>query len=534
MRATDARVPRGMRDLLPASMRRRQYVADVLRQTFESYGYEPLETPALEEAETLLGKYGPDAERLIYRAGLQERSNLALRYDLSVPLARVCATYDELARPFRRYQIERVWRGERPQRGRYREFVQADVDLVGSASMLADAEIITITLDVLDRLGFEDGQTKINNRKLLNGIGRYAGVPAPLLPGLYRAIDKLDKLGTAGLRLELRAVGLPADLLNRQRQAIERWMGGKADRDRLERDLSAAIGDGEPPSVTETALPAFLDALASFPAGEASDAAIHEARLTVMASSIDALRAAYPSDRLVPDEATDRLLDLLGLEGESRSLLSDVARRLDDAEAQEGVDELGRVLDALATTGVPDASLALDFAMVRGLEYYTGTIFETVVTRPPIGSITGGGRYDGLIGLFGRDEPAVGTSFGLDRLADVMDEVGLFATNVDAPAAEVLVTRFDEGSTAAAVGLAARLRAAGIRTEAYVELDRLGDQIRYAVKRGIPAVAIVGPDETAAGTVTVRDLARERQTTVTDSQVAALVRRIVDGDGDVE
>ncbi len=525
--STSARLPRGMRDLLPAAMRRRQYVTDTLRDVFERFGFEPLQTPAMELATTLLGKYGPDAERLIYRAGLGREDDLALRYDLTVPLARVCAANRDLPRPFKRYQIAPVWRGERPQRGRYREFTQADVDIVGTPSLLADAEIVAVVTTALERLGFSDYTIKLNNRALLTAIGRYAGVPEPVLPGLYRAIDKLDKIGLGGVRQELRAVGLPGDLVNRQRQAVGRWLRGQVDRPQLARELGAAIGSDAPPGVADRALATFLDALAAYPndgGAQIADAEVAAATETVMGESIQALRACYPAGDLVPDTVTDRLLDLLQLRDENRALLAALGRRLDDPAARAGIDALGQVLDALDAAGAGQARIEVDFAMVRGLEYYTGTIFEAVVSRPPIGSILAGGRYDNLVALFGRSQPAVGTSFGVDRLVDVMDEVGLFPPELDAPVAQVLVALFDDATAPAALRLAADLRRAGIRTELAFEPARLGDQLRYALERGIPAVAIVGPDEAAAGVVTLRDLTARTQVTVPLAEAVAGLR----------
>jgi histidyl-tRNA synthetase len=529
MTTSPSRLARGMRDLLPAAMRRRQQVIDTLRGAFETYGFDPLDTPAVERAETLLGKYGPDAERLIYRVGLGDEADLALRYDLTVPLARVCAVTDGLPRPFKRYQIGPVWRGERPQRGRYREFVQADVDIVGCSGMLADAEIIALVIDVLDRLGLRDNVTKLNNRKLLAAIGAYAGVPDDLLPGAYRAIDKLDKLGLDGVRLELGAVGLPMELLNRQRQAIGRWLRGQAGRAELEQTLQAALTGDVPSGVRERALPAFFEALTAYPPGDADDARVGEAERRVMAASVQALRAVFPPDRLLSDETTDRLLELLQLRGDGPAVLDALGQRLLDATATAGLEELSAVLDALAAANLPPDKVAVDCAMVRGLDYYTGTIFETVVTAPPIGSITGGGRYDRLMALFGRDLPAVGTSFGVDRLVDVMVAADLFPAGVDGPSAQVLVARFSEATTAPAVGLVSELRAAGIRAELYLGPEGLGDQIRFALKRAIPVLAILGPDELAAATVTLRDLVAGSQQTVPRADLAATLRAATTG-----
>lgn len=529
-RKSAPRPARGTRDLLPADARKRRYVVDVIEEVFRSFGFEPLVTPAVESASTLLGKYGPDAERLIYRAGLAGKDDLGLRYDLTVPLARVVASEPSLPKPFRRYQIAPVWRGERPQRGRYREFVQADIDIVGTSSVLADAEIIAVIATALERLGLAKSRSKINNRKLLNGIGRYAGVPEPLLPGLYRAIDKLDKIGLEGVRQELRAVGLPGDLLNRERQAVGRWLEGKADRERLDADLRLAIPEDVPAGVLASGLPAFLDALEDYPNGEADRETAAEARREAMRRSIDALRAAYPDEALVSEEATERLLDLLQLRGEPRALLDELEARLDDEEASQGIDELRTVIDALDAAGIGAGRYEIDFAMVRGLAYYTGTIFETVVDEPPIGSITGGGRYDNLVGLFGSPQPAAGTSLGVDRLVVVMEEAGLFPPEVEAPTAQVLVALFDESTRMASVGLASRLREAGIRCELVYEPSGLGKQIRYALQRGIPLLVIAGPDEIEAGEVTLKDLAAESQERLPEAELVAALKRRLEAD----
>ena len=215
------RVPRGMRDLLPRTMLQRQYVIGEVEKVFQRFGFEPLQTPVLELRETLMGKYGEDAERLIYDAKHREgKEDLSLRYDLTVPLTRVVAMYPELAKPFKRYQIAPVWRAERPQKGRYREFYQCDADIVGSPSMLADAEIVTMIYTVLATLGFKSFVIKINNRKILTGIGQYAGVPNEMLGGLYRSIDKLEKIGVDGVREEMIAGRIPAEVIDRIMELI--------------------------------------------------------------------------------------------------------------------------------------------------------------------------------------------------------------------------------------------------------------------------------------------------------------------------
>ena len=210
------RLPRGMRDILPQKMLQRQYVIGAIEKIFQRFGFEPLQTPVLELRETLMGKYGDDAEKLIYDAKHREgKEDLSLRYDLTVPLTRVVAMYPELVKPFKRYQIAPVWRAERPQKGRYREFYQCDADIVGVKGMIADAEIISLAATALRRLGFCDFLVQINNRKILNGIGIYAGVPEELLGGLYRSIDKLDKIGLDGVRDELATNRIPAAVIDR-------------------------------------------------------------------------------------------------------------------------------------------------------------------------------------------------------------------------------------------------------------------------------------------------------------------------------
>lgn len=522
---TKPRLPRGMRDLLPEQARRRRFVVDTLTATFEAFGFEPLETPAVELSATLMGKYGPDAERLIYRAGLGAEDDLGLRYDLTVPLARVVASYDALPRPFRRYQVAPVWRGERPQRGRYREFVQADVDIVGSASLLADAEIIAVVIRSLEALELPASRTMINNRKLVDAIGRFAGVSAALLPGLYRAIDKLDKVGLGGVERELRGVGLPGELTNRMRQAVGRWLRGQADRARLETDLRAALGPDDP-SGAPAGIDAYLDALTTERPRPADAERDGEVEARAMTSGIDALRRAYPDSALIGDDATARVLDLMRIEGDSGVVLRAIGDRLGSG-ADEGVREIEAVLGALEAAGIDADRYAVDFRMVRGLDYYTGTIFETTVPDPPIGSITGGGRYDRLIGMFGSDQPAVGTSLGIDRLVDVMDTLGLFPSELANATASVLVSRFGDAEARSAVTLASALRTAGIATELFLDDAPLGDQIRYALRRGMRVVIIQGADELASGTVAVRDLVAGEQRALPARDLIAAVSAIL-------
>ena len=434
------RVPRGMRDILPEQMIRRQYVIDVIREVFEEFGFEPLQTPAMELSEVLTGKYGPDAEKLIYQAGhTGGKEDISLRYDLSVPLCRVVAMYPQLPKPFKRYQIDPVWRAERPQKGRYRQFFQCDADTVGSEGMLADAENVNLVYQVLSRLGFEQFEININNRKLITGIGEYSGVPTEQLAGLYRSIDKLDKIGTNGVSEELR-------------------------------------------------------------------------------------------DNNIPEEVIEKLLDLLQVEGDAITVLTDMKQQLANFEiAREGITELEELINYITTLGVPEKYYRVNVAMVRGLEYYTGPIYETVVEEPKIGSITGGGRYDELIGSFSKQSfPATGTSFGIERIIDVMEEFDMFPSTVGKTVTQVLMTVFDDDLMEESLKLATRLRQGSIRTEVYFQPARISTQLKYADSKGIPYAMILGSDELELGVVAVRDLASREQENVPLDKVVDRIRQLIE------
>ena len=434
------RVPRGMRDILPEQMIRRQYVIDVIRDVFEEFGFEPLQTPALELSEVLTGKYGPDAEKLIYQAGhVGGKEDISLRYDLSVPLCRVIAMHPQLPKPFKRYQIDPVWRAERPQKGRYRQFFQCDADTVGTESMLADAENVNLIYQVLTRLGFEQFEVNINDRKLITGIGQFAGVPDEQLGGLYRSIDKLDKIGLSGVRDEL-------------------------------------------------------------------------------------------AENQIPEPVIEKLLALLQIEGDTATVLNALNEQLGDSEvAREGIVELEELNGYLETLGVPDEFYRINVAMVRGLEYYTGPIYETVVEEPKIGSITGGGRYDELIGSFSKQGyPATGTSFGIERIIDVMEEFDMFPATVGKTVTQVLVTVFDAELAQESLKLATLLRQDSIRTEVYSRPTRISTQIKYADTKGIPYAVILGSDELAAGTVAIRNLESREQQIVPREELVEHIQRWID------
>jgi histidyl-tRNA synthetase len=532
-----ARIPAGMRDILPEQMIKRQYVLDVVRAVFEQFGFEPLQTPAIELSETLTGKYGEEAERLIYKTwyGDTLSDELSLRYDLSVPLCRLVAMYPDLPRPFKRYQIAPVWRADRPQKGRYREFYQCDADSVGSSSMLADAEIIAVVYEVLRRLGFTDFTISINNRKILDGIGQYTGVPETLQAGLYRSIDKLDKIGLGGVRRELLMVGMPTGPQQPLQRVARLAIQGKFDVANLREGLLAQnAGESALDSrLVDAILPTFQNLIREAMSKQIPTGELQAVTAQLVGDLASQLRAFYGDQVVViPDIVVDQLLDLLQINGLAKDVLDGLTKRLQgQPRAMEGIGELRLMFDYLSSMGVPDDAYELNFAMVRGLEYYTGPIYETTIRKPKaMPSITGGGRYDELIGLFASTSyPATGTSFGIERIIDAMDELGMFPSDIGRTTAQVLVTSFGEEMVNASLGLATHLRQVGINTTMYFDCaDRLGDQIGYASAKGIPYVIILGTNEWAAGQATIRRLGQtaeeSEQRTVRLDDVADTIR----------
>ncbi len=430
---------RGMRDYLPSDMRRRHWVIGRIQEVFERYGFEPLETPALERIETLTGKYGEEGDRLLFKVlkrgegGARGEADMGLRYDLTVPLARVMATHRDLPTPFRRYQIQPVWRADRPQRGRFREFMQCDVDTVGTTSPVADAECLAVVHDALVALGFSGFRIRVNHREILRAMVDHMGV-SELEGQVLVALDKLDKVGREGVDRELVERGVPAAATSQLWRLL---------------DLAATGLDSA----------AALDALAAelSPAGRAAAAQLHA------------------------------------------------------------------VLDNAASLGVPATHLRFDAALARGLDYYTGAVFETVVLEPDIGSISGGGRYDGLVGMFsGRELPAVGVSLGIERILVVMDELGMFPDLGSTTQAMVVALGDDE--LPAALEAAATLRGAGVSVTMSHEALRFKRIMRDADRAGVPWLVLVGADERASGVVALRDMSTREQVVVTASQAAARIR----------
>jgi histidyl-tRNA synthetase len=437
MASQQTRPARGMRDFLPEDVRRREYVIGIVSRVYQEYGFEPLETPALENIETLTGKYGEEGNKLIFkvlRRGEHESSgetDLALRYDLTVPLARVVAEYrGKLPKFFKRYQIQPVWRADRPARGRFREFFQCDVDAIGSRSMVVETELCAAVSDVLVALGFRDFTIRLNHRRVLSGLLEAAGVDATLHGAALIAIDKLDKIGKEGVHAELTGRGVDSAAASR---ALDTFHGAMTIAHA--RDLVAAI-----------------------------------------------------------------------------------------PEAVAGVDELDRILTLSAGTTAA-GYVRFDPSLARGLSYYTGAIMEVAV--PDLaGSLGGGGRYDGLIGMFlGENVPACGFSLGLERILVVMAERNMFPAEVQQASADVLVAVFDDETVPESLRLAAELRGVGIRVEVYPEPDKLGKQMKYAAAKMIPFAAILGGDELARGEVTIKNLQDGVQESVARASVADKVRR---------
>lgn len=433
-----------MRDFLPDDVRRREYVIGVIADVYRRYGFEPLETPAVENIETLMGKYGEEGDRLIFKIlkrGEEGRhtgeADLALRYDLTVPLARVVAEYrGKLPKFFKRYQVQPVWRADRPQKGRFREFYQCDVDVVGSRSMVVEAELCAAVSDVLHTLGFHDFLIRLNHRHLLTALLDGAGVPTALHGEAIVALDKLDKIGRDGVLAELKARGI-------EESAASRLFGW----------LTAEYGPGW----------------------------------------LDWLEPQFESQ--------------LGLLGASLEELREILRLTE------------------VTSAAPH--MRIEPGLARGLSYYTGAIMEINV-KDLAGSLGGGGRYDGLVGMFsGEQVPACGFSLGLERIIVVMTERNMFPEGLTTAPADVLVTLWSRERTLEALALAASLRSAGLRVDVYPETDKLGKQFKYAATGGHPFVIVMGDDETARGEVTVKDMKSGEQRSVGRQEVAALLRKMV-------
>lgn len=450
-------IPKGTRDFSPVEMARRNYIFDTIRTVFRLYGYNPVETPAMENLSTLMGKYGEEGDKLLFKilnsgeylknvdsSELDEVnypkltnkiSEKGLRYDLTVPFARYVVQHrNELQMPFKRYQIQPVWRADRPQKGRYREFYQCDADVVGSDSLINEIELLQMVDEVFRRLNIRV-ILKLNNRKVLAGIAELIGHPDKIID-ITTAIDKLDKIGTEKVNEEL-----------------------------IERGLS--------------------------------------------------------------EDAVAKLQPVLAMSGTLDERLAKLETLLATSEVGSlGVKELRTVVAGVTALGLT-ATLDLDVSLARGLNYYTGTIIEVKAADVQIGSISGGGRYDNLTGVFGMSGlSGVGVSFGADRIYDVLLALDLFPAEAKATATTVLFANFGDAEAAMSLRLAKDLRAAGVAAEVYPDPVKMKKQMGYADSSAIPFVAIIGESELAEGNVTLKNMSTGEQSSV-KADAAAIINIIL-------
>lgn len=447
-------IPKGTRDFLPIEMAKRNYIFDTIRSVYSLYGFRQIETPAMETLQTLLGKYGEEGDKLLFRVlnsgdylgkitdeQLAERNSVALsskicekglRYDLTVPFARFVVMHrDEIQLPFKRYQIQPVWRADRPQKGRYREFYQCDADIVGSNSLLNEVELVQIMDTVFQRLGIRV-QIKINNRKLLSGIAEIVG-EADKIVDITVAIDKLDKIGLDKVNEELRADG-------------------------------------------------------------------------------------------ISEEAIAKLQPVITLSGTNEEKLQTMENFLSASEiGMKGIEELRFILGACDKVELEN-ELQLDLTLARGLNYYTGAIFEVKALDTPMGSITGGGRYDNLTGIFGMPGiSGVGISFGADRIYDVLNTLDLYPKEITTNT-QLLFINFGDKEAEYCMPIVSKSRANGIRTELFPDAAKMKKQMSYANANNIPFVALAGDDEIQKGVVTLKNMETGEQKQVTAEEMISIVK----------
>ena len=431
----------GFMELLPQPQQQMERMMEILRQTYSLYGFTPLDTPVIEASEVLLAKGGGETEKQIYRFQKGD-ADLALRFDLTVPLAKYVALHGgELSFPFRRYQIGKVYRGERAQRGRFREFYQADIDVIGDGKLdiTNEAEIPSIIYQTFTRLGLRRFQIRVNNRKILNGFYAMLGLTEQS-GDIMRTVDKLDKIGA------------------------------------------------------------------------------------------DKVRQLLLSDCGLTDAQAEEILKFIAITGENRQVLAALGGYTGRSDLfDQGLSELNTVVKYLADFGVPEENFAVDLTIARGLDYYTGTVYETtLLDHPEIGSVCSGGRYDNLAEYYtDRQLPGVGISIGLTRLFYVLGEQGMLNPDLPTAPADVLVIPMTE-DLAPAISLSTKLRAAGIRTQLYTEQKKFKAKMSYADRLGVPYVIFLGDDEIAAGLVACKDMASGEQTKLSADDTLALIRKGID------
>jgi histidyl-tRNA synthetase len=460
MSPTKTQPARGMRDFLPSDVRRREHVIGVIKEVYERYGFEPLETPAVENIETLMGKYGEEGNQLIYKIlkrGVHEttgEADLALRYDLTVPLARVVAEYrDKLPKFFKRYQIQPVWRADRPARGRFREFYQCDADVIGSRSMLVETELIAASSEALEKLGFNDFVVRLNQREVLTGLLGRAGVPLELHEAALVALDKLDKIGREGVAKELTGRGI-------NEGAGKRLLDFFSDLVSLEHAADIAVGN-----------------------------------------NVGAKRQGLNSAIL------GRLVEFVGT----------------NEKGAKGVDELRLILAYSRAAGVA-GRIKIDPSLARGLSYYTGAIIEINVRDLAGSLGGGGRYDNLIGMFSGQDVPACGFSLGVERIIVVMTERNMFPANLANMPVDVMVAVWSEDAIGDSIALARELRASGLRVDLYPQADKLGKQFKHASERGIRSVVVLGDDEKARGEVSIKDMRSGEQRSVKRNEVMDAMR----------
>ena len=447
-------IPKGTRDFSPIEMSKRNYIFDTIRAAFHLFGFQQIETPSMENLSTLMGKYGEEGDKLLFKirnsgdyfSGLTDEELLSrnaaklaskfcekgLRYDLTVPFARYVVMHrDELTFPFKRYQIQPVWRADRPQKGRYREFYQCDADVIGNNSLINEVELIQLIDYVFLRLGIRVA-IKLNNRKILAGIAEVIGEPDKIID-ITVAIDKLDKIGLDGVTAELREKG-------------------------------------------------------------------------------------------IGDEAIEKLLPILQAQGSNSEKLATIGRVLaENATGTKGVEETTFILETIEKLNI-NSSLDLDLTLARGLNYYTGAILEVKALDVAIGSISGGGRYDNLTGVFGLDGVSgVGISFGADRIYDVMNQLDLFPKD-SILTTQIMFVNFGEREALHSLSLIAQIRAAGLSAELYPSSDKMKKQMGYANNHNIPYVAIIGESEMQENTIAVKNMSSGEQKSMSIDALIELLK----------
>ncbi len=409
--------PKGFRDFYGAAGRLRKQVINIFQSVFESYGYEPLETPAMEYAEVILGKYGSEADKLVYQLEDRGGRKLALMYEMTASACRfVAQNQKQLIFPFKRYQIQKAWRAEKPQKGRLREFMQCDADIWGTTSVTVDAEFIEMGTLVMQTLGFKNFVTKINNRKIINAVAKFSGASDNQFYDITISVDKLEKIGVDGVRRELK-------------------------------------------------------------------------------------------QRKINQKITEKVLEIVSLKGENRKILAKIKQMLSDfPEGIEGIEELEQIFDILAETNFNKKLFRFDPSIVRGLAYYTGPVWEVEVIEGGVGSVAGCGRFDSLTKMIsGVDIPASGGSFGIERICEVLKDRQMMA--IPSSIIKVLVTIFSPQFASQSREIARQLRNQRINTEVYIDPKaKLDKQLKYADKKGIPYVIILGPKEVKNETATLKNM----------------------------